>query len=418
MSDTPHVVIIGGGFGGLFAAKALKRAPVRITLVDRENHHLFQPLLYQVATAGLSPGDIASPIRWVLRHQRNVRVLLAEAKRIDAEARCVHLDGGDRIQYDYLIVAAGSSNSYFGRDEWAELAPSLKTLNDALTIRSRMLLAFEKAEREQDPEERQRLLTFVVVGGGPTGVEMAGAIAEIARQTLADEFRAISTRGSRILLIEAGPSILASFPENLQADARESLTRKGVEVRESTLVTGIEPGLVRLGDETIPAGVVIWAAGVKASPLGQSLGVPLDRAGRVLVEPDLSIPGHPEVFVIGDLAAATDESGKPYPGVSQVAMQQAGHAAKMIVRSIEGQPRRRFQYKDLGSMATIGRNAAVADLGWLRLSGFAGWLLWLFIHLVWLIGFRNKILVLLQWAGAYVTYQRSVRLITKWTASA
>ncbi|HEX7086982.1 MAG TPA: NAD(P)/FAD-dependent oxidoreductase [Vicinamibacterales bacterium] len=418
MSDTPHVVIIGGGFGGLFAAKALKRAPVRITLLDRENHHLFQPLLYQVATAGLSPGDIASPIRWVLRHQRNVRVLLAEATRIDTEARCVHLDGGDRIQYDYLIVAAGSSNSYFGHDEWSEVAPSLKTLNDALVIRSRMLLAFEKAEREEDPEERQRLLTFVVVGGGPTGVEMAGAIAEIARQTLADEFRTISTRRSRILLVEAGPSILSTFPEDLRAAAREALIRKGVDVRESTLVTGIEPGRVRLGDETIPAGVVIWAAGVKASPLGQSLGAPLDKAGRVKVEPDLSIPGHPEVFVVGDMAAATDEEGKPYPGVSQVAMQQAAHAAKMIGRSIEGQPRRRFHYKNLGSMATIGRNSAVADLGWLRLAGFPGWLLWLFIHIVWLIGFRNKILVLVQWAGAYITYQRSVRLITKWTGSA
>jgi len=418
VSDTPHVVIIGGGFGGLFAAKALKRAPVRITLLDRENHHLFQPLLYQVATAGLSPGDIASPIRWVLRHQRNVRVLLAEAKSIDTGARCVHLDGGDRIDYDYLIVAAGASNSYFGHEEWAAFAPSLKTLNDALAIRSRMLLAFEKAEREKDPEERQRLLTFVVVGGGPTGVEMAGAIAEIARQTLADEFRSISTRRSRILLIEAGPSILPTFPEKLRKAARESLTRKGVEVRESSLVTGVEPGLVRMGEETIPAGLVIWAAGVEASPLGRSLGVPLDRAGRVIVEPDLSIPGHPEVFVIGDMAFATDESGKPYPGVSQVAMQQAAHAAKMIVRSIEGQPRRRFRYRDLGSMATIGRNAAVADLGWLRLSGFPGWLLWLFIHLVWLIGFRNKIIVMLQWAGAYLTYQRSVRLITKWTGSA
>ena len=413
MSDTPHVVIIGGGFGGLFAAKALKHAPVRITLVDRQNHHLFQPLLYQVATAGLSPGDIASPIRWVLRRQKNVRVLLAEARGIDTAARSVHLDEGERLVYDYLIVAAGASNSYFGHDEWSASAPSLKTLNDALEIRSRMLLAFEKAEREPDPDRRRALLTFVVVGGGPTGVEMAGAIAEIARQTLTDEFRAISTRSSRVLLIEAGPSILSTFPEALRAEARRALRRKGVEVLESRAVTGIEPGLIRLGDETIEAGVVIWAAGVTASPLGRTLGAPLDRAGRVQVEPDLSIPGHPEVFVIGDLAAATDEAGRPYPGVSQVAMQQAAHAAKMILRSIEHQPRRRFRYRDLGSMATIGRNAAVADLGWARLSGFAGWLLWLFIHLVWLIGFRNKLIVMLQWAGAYLTYQRSVRLITQ-----
>jgi NADH dehydrogenase len=413
LSDTPHIVIIGGGFGGLFAAKALKGAPVRITLVDRQNHHLFQPLLYQVATAGLSPGDIASPIRWVLRHQKNVRVLLAEARSVDTATRSVHLDGGDRLAYDYLIVAAGASNSYFGHDEWSASAPSLKTLNDALEIRSRMLLAFERAEREPDPQRRAALLTFVVVGGGPTGVEMAGAIAEIARQTLTDEFRAISTRSSRVLLVEAGPSILSAFPEDLRAAARQALRRKGVEVRESTAVTGIEPGMVRLGDETIEAGVVIWAAGVTASPLGRTLGAPLDRAGRVRVEPDLSIPGHPEVFVVGDLAAATDESGKPYPGVSQVAMQQAAHAARMIRRSIERQPRRRFHYKDLGSMATIGRNAAVADLGWAHLSGFAGWLLWLFIHLVWLIGFRNKLLVMLQWAGAYLTYQRSVRLITQ-----
>ncbi len=408
----PHVVIIGGGFGGLFAAKALKRAPVRVTLVDRHNHHVFQPLLYQVATAGLSPGDIAAPIRWVLRHQRNVRVLLAEAGTIDTAARRVDLDQGDTLTYDYLIVAAGSDNSYFGHDEWAAHAPSLKTLDDALRIRSRMLLMYEQAEREQDPVARQRLLTFVVVGGGPTGVEMAGAIAEIARQTLADEFRAISTEQTRILLVEAGESILSAFPEPLREDARAALKRKGVEVRERTAVTRVEEDRVWLGEEVVEAGMVVWAAGVTASPLGRTLGAPVDRAGRVLVEPDLSIAGHPEVFVVGDMASLKDPSGRPYPGVSQVAMQQAAHAAKMIVRSLEQQPRRPFRYKDLGSMATIGRNAAVADLGWLQLSGFLGWLLWLFIHIVWLIGFRNKVLVMVQWAGAYLTYQRSVRLIT------
>ena len=408
----PHVVIIGGGFGGLFAAKALNRAPVRITLIDRHNHHVFQPLLYQVATAGLSPGDIAAPIRWVLRRQQNVRVLLAEARNIDTPARRVDLDQGEALTYDYLIVAAGADNSYFGHDEWQQHAPSLKTLDDALRIRSRMLLAYEQAERERDPAARQRLLTFVVVGGGPTGVEMAGAIAEIARQTLADEFRAISTAASRILLVEAGPSILSTFPEKLRDDARSALRRKGVEVLEHTAVTRVEEGRVWLGDEMIEAGMVMWAAGVTASPLGRTLGAPVDRAGRVLVEPDLSIAQHPEVFVVGDLASLEGPSGRPYPGVSQVAMQQAAHAAKMILRSVDGQPRRPFRYKDLGSMATIGRNAAVADLGWLQLSGFLGWLLWLFIHILWLIGFRNRILVLVQWAGAYLTYQRSVRLIT------
>jgi NADH dehydrogenase len=410
--SSPHVLIVGGGFGGLFAAKALKRAAVRVTLVDRHNHHVFQPLLYQVATAGLSPGDIAAPIRWVLRHQRNVRVLLADVRRVDLAGRRVELDRGDSIGYDYLILAAGAGSSYFGHDEWAVHAPSLKTLDDALKIRARTLRAYEEAERSADPAERKRLLTFVLIGGGATGVEMAGAIAEIARQTLADEFRSIRTEEARVLLVEAGPSILAPFPERLRDAARASLTRLGVEVRERTPVTRVEDGRVWLGEEVVEAGTILWTAGVTASPLGATLGVPLDRAGRVLVQEDLSVPGHPEAFVVGDMAGLLDPRGKQYPGVSQVAMQQAAHAARMIGRSIEHQPRRPFRYKDLGNMATIGRNAAIADLGWLRLAGFPAWLLWLFIHIVWLIGFRNRLLVLIQWAGAYLTYQRSVRLIT------
>jgi NADH dehydrogenase len=408
----PHVVIIGGGFGGLWAAKALKHAPVRVTLLDRHNYHVFQPLLYQVATAALSPGDIASPIRWILRRQRNTRVLLAEARNIDIAAKRVDLDHGDSLSYDYLIVAAGSSSSYFGHDSWQENAPSLKTLDDALQIRGRMLLAYEIAEREENPELRKMLLTFVIVGGGPTGVEMAGAIAEIARQTLSDEFRSIRTDQARVLLIEAGPSILPAFPEHLRHAARKSLTKLGVEVRENATVTNVEDGRVWLGSERIAAGTVMWAAGVTASPLGKSLGVPTDKAGRVLVQPDLSIPGHPEVFVVGDLAALKDPNGQQYPGVAQVAMQQATSAAGTIARTIKGQTRKPFKYRNLGNMATIGRNAAVADLNWLQASGFVAWVLWLTIHIFWLIGFRNRLTVLVQWAGAYLTYQRSVRLIT------
>ena len=408
----PHVVIIGGGFGGLWAAKALKHAPVRVTLLDRHNYHVFQPLLYQVATAALSPGDIASPIRWILRRQRNTRVLLAEARNIDTAAKRVDLDHGDSLSYDYLIVAAGSSSSYFGYDSWQENAPSLKTLDDALQIRGRMLLAYEIAEREENPELRKMLLTFVIVGGGPTGVEMAGAIAEIARQTLSDEFRSIRTDQARVLLIEAGPSILPAFPEHLRHAARKSLTKLGVEVRENATVTNVEDGRVWLGSERIAAGTVMWAAGVTASPLGKSLGMPTDKAGRVLVQPDLSIPGHPEVFVVGDLAGLKDPNGQQYPGVAQVAMQQATSAAGTIARTIKGQTRKPFKYRNLGNMATIGRNAAVADLNWLQASGFVAWVLWLTIHIFWLIGFRNRLTVLVQWAGAYLTYQRSVRLIT------
>ncbi len=410
--QVPRVVIIGGGFGGLFAARALKRAPVQVTLLDRHNHHVFQPLLYQVATAGLSPGDIAAPIRWILRRQRNARVLLAEATAVDVNARRVMLDHGESIEYDFLIVAAGADNSYFGHDDWARFAPALKTLDDALRVRGRMLLAYEVAEREPDEATRRRMLTSVIVGGGPTGVEMAGAIAEIAHQTLSDEFRSIETAHARVVLVEAGPSILSAFPASLQAAARRSLARLGVEVREKTAVTRIEEQTVWLGDERIEAGTIVWAAGVAASPIGRSLGVPLDRAGRVAVGKDLTLPGHAEVFVVGDMAVFTDDAGRQLPGVAQVAMQEAARAAANIGASIAGTPMQPFHYRNYGNMATIGRNAAIADLGWLRVSGFLAWGMWLFIHIVWLIGFRNRATVLIQWATAYITYQRSVRLIT------
>jgi NADH dehydrogenase len=413
MADAPRpqVVIIGGGFGGLAAAQSLKRAHVSITLIDRRNHHVFQPLLYQVATAGLSPGDIAAPIRWILRRQQNVRVLLADARAIDVANRTVQLDEGT-LRYDYLIVATGATHAYFNHPEWAQLAPGLKTLDDALEVRRRMLLAYEVAERETDPERRRRLLTFVIVGGGPTGVEMAGAIAEIARQTLAHEFRSIRPEQARVVLVEAGPTILATFPEDLRNAARRSLLRLAVEVREGAAVTSIHADGVELGDERIDAATVIWAAGVAASPLARSLGVPLDRAGRVPVTPELTLPGHPEVYVIGDLATLPGPDGRPLPGVAPVAQQQAAHAARNIVRRIQRQPLRPFRYRNYGNMATIGRGSAIADFGRVHLSGFIGWLLWLFIHIMKLVGFRNRVLVLVQWAAAYLTYQRSVRLIT------
>lgn len=413
----PHVVIIGGGFGGLAAAQALRRADVAVTLIDRRNHHVFQPLLYQVATAGLSPGDIAAPIRWILRRQRNARVLLAEACAVDVASRTVQLDEGT-LQYDYLIVATGAAHAYFGHPEWAAFAPGLKTLDDALEIRKRMLLAYEIAERETRADERRRLLTFVVVGGGPTGVEMAGAIAEIARQTLKHEFRAIAPERTRVVLVEAGPTILSTFPEDLRRSARDALAALAVEVREETPVTSIDERGVMAGGQRIESGTVIWAAGVEASPLARSLGAPLDRAGRVFVTPELTLPGHPNVFVIGDLASLEGRDGKPLPGVAPVAQQQAAHAARNIVRSIEGEPLRPFRYRNYGNLATIGRAAAIADFGRIHLSGLVGWLVWLFIHIMKLVGFRNRVLVLIQWAAAYLTYQRSVRLITGYGTSA
>lgn len=408
----PHVVIIGGGFGGLSAAKILRRHDVRVTLLDRHNYHLFQPLLYQVATATLSPGDIASPIRWIFRRAANIRVLLGEAGSIETAGRRIVLADGAVLDYDFLIVATGASHAYFGHEEWSTDAPGLKTLEDALEIRRRVLLAFERAEREVDPARRQELLTFVLVGGGPTGVELAGTLAEIARQTLRHEFRSIDTGQARIVLVEAGPTILPSFPEKLRNATRSSLQRLGIDVREHTTVTAIDAHGVMAGDERITAGTVLWAAGVASSPLVSSLGVPLDRAGRVVVEPDLSIPGHPEVFVVGDAAVFLHQDGQPLPGVAQVAIQEAAHAARSIVDRLHGRRPRPFVFHDKGSMAIIGRGSAIADLGWIRFSGPLAWLAWLFLHILKLIGFRNRAVVLLQWAVAYFTFQRSVRLIT------
>ena len=408
-----RVVIVGGGFGGLQAAKALADAPVQVTLVDRRNHHLFQPLLYQVATAALSPADIAYPIRSVLRGQQNVDVVLAGVDAIDVAAKEIVLDEDTgRLPYDYLILAAGANHSYFGHDEWAPNAPGLKTLEDALDIRRRLLMSFEEAEREPDPARRQALMTFVVVGGGPTGVEMAGAIAEIARFSLARDFRHIDTRDARVILIEAGTQLLSAFPDRLSQQALRDLKRLGVDVRFGQPVTAIASDAVTVGDETIPANTIIWAAGVQSSPLGRSLGAELDRAGRVLVNPDLSVPGHPEIFVIGDMASLKDARGQPLPGVAQVAMQQGAWAAANIVSAIEGKPGRPFRYRDLGNMATIGRNSAVADIRGLRLTGFVAWLAWAVVHILNLLGFRNRVLVGLQWLWSYITLQRGARLIT------
>jgi len=408
----PHVVIIGGGFAGLSAARTLRNADVRVTLLDRRNHHVFQPLLYQVATATLSPGDIAAPIRWILRRVKNVRVLLGEAQRVDVAARRVELTDGAVLDYDWLIVATGASHAYFGHADWEPHAPGLKTLEDAIGIRRRILIAFEHAEREEDAARRSELLTFVLVGGGPTGVELAGTLAEIARQTLRDEFRSIDTARARIVLVEAGPTILPAFPEKLRTAARESLRRLGVEIREGTAVTAVDAHGVKVGEERLDASTVLWAAGVAASSLGRTLGVPLDRAGRVIVEPDLSIPGHPEVFVVGDASAFLHQGGTLLPGVAQTAMQGAAHAARTILRRLRGEPSRPFVYRDLGSMAIVGRRAAISDLGWVTFSGVMAWMAWLFLHIFMLIGFRNRVVVLFEWAVAYVTFQRGARLIT------
>ena len=407
-----HVVIIGGGFGGLEAAKALRHASVRVTLLDRQNHHLFQPLLYQVATAALSPADIAEPLRHILRTQENVEVILSEVQSIDAaEKRVITSDGP--VDYDYLIVAAGARHSYFGRDEWEKWAPGLKSLDDALEIRRRMLMAFEVAEKTHDDAEREAAMTFVIVGGGPTGVEMAGAIAEIARITLIKDFRHIDSSQTRVFLIEGGPEILASFSGELSASACRQLSHIGVEVRLGTRVEHVsEEGVGLKGGEKIAARTVLWAAGNAASPLGASLGVPLDPQGRVIVNEDCSIPGHGEIFVIGDQAHFATGEGKFLPGLSPVAMQQGRHVAKNIAALLRGESTGRFQYSDKGSMATIGRNAAVAEMGSLRISGILAWLAWLFVHIIFLVGFRNRIAVLFNWAYAYLTYGRGARLIT------
>ncbi|MET4729883.1 NADH dehydrogenase [Lysobacter enzymogenes] len=413
MSDTrKHVVIVGGGFGGLWATRALASAPVRITLIDRRNHHLFQPLLYQVATAGLSSPDIAAPLRHILRKQANVEVRLGEVVGIDADARNVALADGERIGYDFLLLASGATHAYFGHDEWSAHAPGLKTLDDALHIRRRVLLAFERAEAAQTEAEREAWLHFAVVGGGPTGVEMAGTLAEIAHKTLRREFRRIDPSKARVRLIEAGPRVLASFPESLSEKARTQLQRLGVEVSTGTPVGAIDANGYTLGAEFVPARTVLWAAGVAASPLGALLDAPRDRAGRVQVLPDLSVPGHPEIFIAGDLASLQQADGKPVPGVAPAAKQMGGHVAQSIRAQVLGKPGPApFRYADFGNLATIGRRAAVVDLRGLRFSGFLAWAFWLAAHVFFLIGFRNRLIVMLNWSWAYYTYQRHARII-------
>lgn len=407
------VVVVGGGFGGLELARALARAPVHVTLVDRMNHHLFQPLLYQVAMAGLAPAEIAVPIRGVLSRQSNARVLLAEVTGVDFEARLVFSREAQPLDYDYLVLATGAKNSYFGHDDWQAVAPGLKDLDDAVEIRRRVLLAFEAAEREPDPLLQRRHLTFVVIGGGPTGVELAGAIAELATFVLARDFRMIDADSTRVILIEAGERILPAFSPELSAHAEQSLAAMGVEVRTRLAVTSIDAEGVSCGSERIQASTVVWAAGVRASGLCEQLGLEVDRQGRALVEQDCSLPGRPEVFVIGD-AARFVPSGQeqPLPGVSPVAMQQARFVARQIARSLEGLPRERFRYHDKGTMATIGRSRAVAQLQNVKLTGFIAWLAWLALHIFYLIGFRNRIVVMLDWAWAYFAYRRGSRLIT------
>ena len=428
---TAHrVVIVGAGFGGLNAAQKLASATVEITVIDQKNYHTFQPLLYQVATAGLSPGEIAEPIRSILSRHRNIEVLMAEVTGFDLDRRVVKT-ADQELPYDSLIVAAGASHAYFGHEEWQPFAPGLKTIEDALEIRRRVLLAFELAERRANAGEGNDPMNFVVVGGGPTGVELAGTLAEICRHALAHDFRSIDPSRARIHLIEGGPVVLPSYPADLSHSALEQLHRLGVEVSTSAMVTKIEPGVIYMGDTPMKAAVILWAAGVAASPLGKKLGTPTDRAGRVLVQPDLSIPNHPEVFVIGDLAALKDASGNLLPGVAPVAIQEGRFVAKLIRHEIssgapsfsrssrEGvdlggpsKPRARFHYHDKGSLATIGRAAAIAQFGKIHISGFPAWLAWLFVHILFLIGFQNRILVFIQWAWSYFTYERGARLIT------
>jgi NADH dehydrogenase len=419
VADRHRVVIIGGGFGGLSAAKRLKHAPVEVTLLDRCNYHLFQPLLYQVATGALSPANIAAPLRNVLKNQKNTRVLLAEATRIDASGRRVILTDGE-IPYDTLIVATGSSHQYFGHDEWEKFAPGLKTVEDATDMRRRILLAFEAAERDRDPAKRAAWMTFVVVGGGPTGVELAGALGEIAHDTLKHDFRDINPSQTNILLVEAADRVLPPYPPPLSEAARKMLTRLGVTVRTGATVMNIEEGAVTIREgermETIPTRTILWAAGVLASPLGRALaqeaGATLDKVGRVIVNPDLTVPGHPEIFVIGDLSNFSHQTGKPLPGVAQPAIQAGRYAAKAIERRLAGKKIEPFHYFDKGNLATIGRAAAVADLGWLSLSGLPAWIIWIFVHLLYIVEFENRLLVLLQWAWLYFTWDRSARLIT------
>ncbi|MGH7662778.1 MAG: NAD(P)/FAD-dependent oxidoreductase, partial [Gemmatimonadaceae bacterium] len=409
----PRVVILGGGFGGLAAARALRKAPVDITLVDRENHHLFQPLLYQVALATLAPSDITAPIRWLLRKQRNTTVLMAEVREVDVDRRVVHVDdNANGIPYDFLVVALGTRHSYFGHAEWEPIAPGLKNVADALEIRRRFLLSFERAERSDDPVEREALQTIVVVGGGPTGVELAGIIPSIARGALCGDFRRIDTRRTRIVLVEAGPRLLPTFPDTLSERAQRDLADLGVEVRTGTMVTGVDASGVSLGEERIAARTVFWAAGNEASPVARSLSVPLDRAGRVRVLPDLSIPGRPEVFVVGDLAAV-EQDGALVPGVAQGGIQGGRSAGHNILRTLRGEAHVPFRYRDRGNLATIGRYRAIADIGPMHVGGSLAWWFWLLLHILYLAGFRNRVSVLVQWAYAYFTYQRGVRLIVR-----
>jgi NADH dehydrogenase len=409
----PRVVIIGGGFGGLYAARALKRADVELTVLDRTNHHLFQPLLYQVATATLAPTDITAPIRWLLRRQRNTTVLMLEVERVDPARRVVVTEGGRDIPYDYLIVAAGARHSYFSHPEWETIAPGLKSIDDAIRLRQRLLSAFERAELEDDPAERAAWLTFVIVGGGPTGTELAGMLPTIAKHALPRDFRRIAHEAARVILLEGGPKVLPSYPDVLAEHARLDLVNLGVDVRTGALVTRVERGIVQVGEhEIIRSNTVIWAAGNAASPLGRSLGVPVDRVGRVPVEPDLSIPGHPELFVIGDMASISTK-GKPVPGVAPAAMQMGAHAARNIRHDLEQRPRVPFVYRNKGDLATIGRHRAIADFGRLQVTGGLAWWFWLFLHIMYLAGFRNRLSVLIEWAYSYFTYDRGARLITR-----
>jgi NADH dehydrogenase len=416
MSETrleshPRVVIVGGGFGGLSAAKALAKQPFDVTLIDRNNHHLFQPLLYQVATAGLSPADIASPIRGIIGSQLNTTVMLAEVSGVDTARKEVIADGR-RVAYDYLVLATGARHAYFGHDDWAPFAPGLKTIDDATFLRRRILLAFERAENETDVEERRRLMTFVVIGGGPTGVEMAGAIAELARRALAADFRSIDPRDARIVLVEAASRVLTPFTEKLSETARRSLEQLGVEVRLGAAVTDCSCDGVRLGGDFVPARTIVWAAGVMASPAGRWLGAETDRVGRVKVRADLSVPGQPDVFVIGDTAAVAAPNGSMLAGVAPVAKQQGQYIARALVARSKGQTFGPFRYRDYGLLATIGRSRAVAQLGGLHISGFLAWVLWSVAHVYFLIGFRNRFIVALNWAWSYITFQRGSRLIT------
>ncbi len=411
-SSAPRVVIVGAGFGGLEVAKHLGNEAVAVTVIDRTNHHLFQPLLYQVATAALSPADIAAPVRGVLGKYQNIEVVLAEVQQVDVEARVVRTAERE-FRYDYLVVATGSRHSYFGHPEWEQLAPGLKSLEDAVEIRRRILMAFEFAEKTQDAKARAAAMTFVIIGGGPTGVEMAGAIAEIARTTLAKDFRHIDPSTARVILVEGDKRVISAFPEDLSASALEQLQELGVEVITGTHAENLTEDGLEVAGKFIPCRVKIWAAGNTASFVGKTLGVPVDKAGRVVVQDDLAIPGHPEVQVIGDLANFTSKDGKPLPGVSPVAIQQGRHAARNILHMIEGARPQRFYYWDKGSMATIGRNRAVADLNVVHFSGLPAWLAWLFIHVLYLVGFRSRIAVLFQWAWAYVTFNKGARLITR-----